>query len=104
MRARYLSAVLVGLILGAGGTAIVVRQPPAHAQGKDARAAWEYRVVFATVDNEVASAEAMTKQFGRLAADGWEYVGPAAEATRAGPAGQYAGARGAFVVFRRPKS
>jgi hypothetical protein len=102
MRGRHLVAVAVGLALGVAGTAVVVRQPPAQAQAR--RAAWEYQVVFAPSDNEQASAKAMTDEFGRLAADGWEYVGPAAEASQSGPAGQYRGARGAFLVFKRPKA
>ena len=102
MRGKYVTALAVGLVLGVVGTAVVVWQPPAQAQ--DRRAGWEYQVVFAPADNEQASAKAMTEQFARLAADGWEYVGPAAEATQSGPAGQYRGVRGVFLVFKRPRS
>ena len=103
MRGKYLAAVAVGILLGVAGTAVVVRQPPAQAQGRDAKGPWEYRVAFAHTDNFEAGAKAMTEQFGRLAADGWEYVGPAAEWSRQDAGGQYAGAAGAFLVFKRQK-
>jgi Domain of unknown function (DUF4177) len=103
MHGKYLAAVAVGIILGVVGTAVVVRQPPAQAQER--KAAWEYRVVLAFTDavEPERLEKGMNDQFSRLAADGWEYVGPAAEASRSNNQWQYTGARGAYLVFKRQK-
>src|SRR4051794_31955574 len=84
------AGLLVGMIAYRAGT-----QPDARAEDQPARQRVEYKVVFSPVSHlkllesrlvdgkEViiehgpkASAEAMTKQFNALAAEGWEYVGP----------------------------
>ena len=108
----------VGLLLGALAFQPWHR-PDARADDEPARQRVEYRVAFSAIDyvsvreqrlvdgkaQEVergpgASAEAMTRQFNALAAEGWEYVGPV------GPTGPQPAAtqRGAVLsLFKRPK-
>src|SRR5262245_29182686 len=102
MSGQWLAAVLAGVVLGTGATALALRQSEAQAQEKERRAPWEYQVVFSRA-REQADAKAMTEQYDVLAKDGWEYVGPVVDRTQVeGPAGA-AGIAGAYVLFRRPK-
>lgn len=113
-----LAAVAAGLFVGlvASGAGM---QAGGRAQDKPAGQRFEYKVVFSPVahvevrearriDGEIkevvlgpkASAEAMTKQFNALAAEGWEYIGPVAPTGRQG-SGDLAG--GVLTVFKRAK-
>jgi len=71
---------------------------------------WEYKVVFSSpyagqvvakplpVDGGIVAADAYTKQYNALAAEGWEYVGPIHALQ------QDKEVVGAFVLFKRPKN
>jgi hypothetical protein len=100
MKLKLTVAVAVLAVVGA----CAAPAPPARSQRL------EYKVVFAKVDGvgswqrgqngkmeEVAgpakSAEAMTKQFNDLAAEGWEYVGPTTSTSR----------EGVLILFKRLK-
>ena len=79
----------------------------------------EYKVVFSAIDHvpvreqrvvdgkakevehgPAASAEAMTRQFNALAAEGWEYVGPVAPTGKQPAAGERGGV---LSLFKRAK-
>ena len=93
--------------------------PGVRADDKPARRRVEYQVVFSAIDHvperesqvvdgkarevehgPAASAEAMTKQFDALAAEGWEYVGPVAPTGRQPPATDLGGALNLFKRAR----
>jgi hypothetical protein len=118
MRIPVAAAAVAGLL--AGAVAFQARQGPgARAEDPPGRQRVEYKVVFSPVEHDTvrerrtvdgkakqiehgpkASAEAMTKQFNALAADGWEYVGPLTSTGRQAPGSE---ASGVLTVFKRAK-
>jgi Domain of unknown function (DUF4177) len=101
MRATLPAAALVGLAVGLCLPAVVGlagargQPPPRPPSGP----AYEYKVVeFGTGVHNSESADDMTKKLNALAADGWDYAGPVANATD----NDRRFLQG-FVAFRRPK-
>ena len=126
MRFKITAAVAAILLVGIVASQ-AWKQPSALAQDPPARQRIEYKVVFSPVEHvEVketrkiegklkeidhgpkASAEAMTKQFNALAAEGWDYVGAVTPTgkTPTGklePPGPGDGESGVLTVFKRAK-
>jgi len=107
MNGKMLAAVIVGMVLGVMA-ASVRWSTRAEGQGTTVRGPklpqWEYKVVYSgTSALDAQNAEALTKQFGKLATDGWEYVGPIVDRTFANRNGYYAGNAGVLVLFKRAK-
>ena len=118
MRVNVMAAVIVKILVGI--TLFQGSRPAAvRAQDKGGRQLLEYRIVFSPiahlrvkesrkVDGKLveiehgprASAEAMTKQFNELAAQGWEYVGPIAAS---GKQDTGDGSTGVLSLFKRTK-
>jgi hypothetical protein len=99
MTSRMVLGVVAFVLCVAAGPALF-RQPPALGQAEQPKARWEYRVVLSNTDHQLKQAEAMSKEFSALGAEGWEYAGPVSESTQNGP---YLLRQGVFVLFKRPK-
>jgi hypothetical protein len=97
---RSVGFVVVSVALGVTVAVALLYQPPAWGQGQRPKTQWEYRVVLSATKHEKQQADAMTRDFNALAADGWEYVGPVSESTENG---LYLLRQGVFTLFRRPK-
>jgi hypothetical protein len=118
MRFTVAAAVAAGFLFGILALQLW-HQDGVRADEKSGQQRFEYKVVFSPVEHvairevrtvggqrqEIAhgpkeSADAMTKQFNALAAEGWDYVGPVTSAGRP-MAGD--GTSGVLTVFRRAK-
>jgi hypothetical protein len=96
MRTAWIMAA-AGLMVGVLG-AMLWRQGDVQAQPPAAKTSYEYKVVeFGTGPLNTETADDMTQKLNKLAADGWEYVGPVANATA-----DKAFLQG-YVAFRRAK-
>jgi hypothetical protein len=104
MKAKLLASLVVGMVIGCAISQVAL-QTQAYAQAKaNARPLqWEYKVVYCNaIGRTEALAVEMTLQFNRLAANGWDYVGPVVEWTLDDMRGSYRGVGGQYILFRRP--
>jgi hypothetical protein len=97
MKTQWIVVAAAGLVLGLVATALW-RQPDVSAQVPPAKVAYEYKVVeFGDGPQNSQTAEDMTKKVNKLAEEGWEYVGPVANASEDRRFLQ------GFVLFRKAK-
>lgn len=90
MNWKLAGMLLVGLVLGFA-TSFVARQPEVQGQEKVKPQQCEYQLILVP-GGELGDAKEFTNRFNILAADGWEYVGPAVTQPRY-----------CLVLFKRPK-
>ena len=118
MRFKVAAAVATGLFFGTVVSQLCY-ESGVRADDRPGRQRVEYKVVFSSVEHVAvreartidgkpreidhgpkASAEAMTKQFNALAAEGWEYVGSVTSTGKQAPGD---GASGVLTIFKRAK-
>jgi hypothetical protein len=83
MKAKLLTSLAVGMLFGCAISQVTMQaQAFAQAKAKARQQQWEYKVVYCNaVGRTEPLALEMTLQFNKLAANGWEYVGPVVEWT-----------------------